>query len=241
MKEYFRTYLLEIRGLSSSTVKHYEEALRKISQYVNSRHPEIRSIYEIDTLDELLAVERELKEDPDFTSLDRRGHQMYSSGFSNYLRFARGETFAEIRQDITRLDRPVEAYPQYVAERTYSYRNRVIITQALESAHHSCHLDEGHITFTAAANGKQYMEVHHLLPISFQEYFSHSLDIYANLVVLCPNCHRSLHHGIPEETQAGLDSLFSSRKDRLADCGIRVGYREFREMTSIRKRDQQRR
>ena len=37
-----------------------------------------------------------------------------------------------------------------------------------------------------------------LIPMKKQQTFSTSLDVYANVVCLCPVCHRLLHYGLDD-------------------------------------------
>lgn len=64
------------------------------------------------------------------------------------------------------------------------------------------------------------MEAHHLIPMSAQENFNNSLDVDANIVSLCPACHRKLHHG--KEIEFELKKLFESRLELLKQSGIEI-------------------
>ena len=67
-----------------------------------------------------------------------------------------------------------------------------------------------------------YMEPHRLIPLSEQSRFSVSLDVEANIVSLCSNCHNCVHYGIDEERLLILKQLYECRRDRLAKCGINI-------------------
>lgn len=90
-----------------------------------------------------------------------------------------------------------------------------------------CNIDETHTSFTTR-NGHQYMEAHHLIPFSKQDNFEHSIDCPANIVCLCPNCHRKLHYGanIDEE----LKKLYSLRKKQLEASGINISFDDLKNM-----------
>ena len=68
------------------------------------------------------------------------------------------------------------------------------------------------------------MEAHHLIPMSAQNDFENSLDVDANIVCLCPNCHRKLHYGnqIDEE----LKILYEKRKELLNKSGIMISFED---------------
>ncbi|MDX9692105.1 MAG: HNH endonuclease [Acholeplasmataceae bacterium] len=84
-----------------------------------------------------------------------------------------------------------------------------------------CDLDHNHVSFTSK-NGKPYMEAHHIIPLSTQDYFDNSLDIDANIVCLCPNCHRKLHYG--KDIQTDLKKLYDSRIEYLNKSGIDISF-----------------
>jgi 5-methylcytosine-specific restriction protein A len=77
---------------------------------------------------------------------------------------------------------------------------------------------------------KNYVEAHHFVPFSYQARFSHSLDVEENVVVLCPNCHRKLHHGTAAEKAGPLEQLFTERKTALDARGILVSLTDVRAM-----------
>ena len=66
----------------------------------------------------------------------------------------------------------------------------------MEIAEYKCEISPQHITFTSKNTGHFYMEGHHAIPMRHQDKFTKSLDVYANIVCLCPICHRLLHYGI---------------------------------------------
>lgn len=86
-EEYFVAYLKTIRKLSRSSVKHYLDAIKKISSILKEKQLINDSLYEIVDLDRLDEIRDLLRQDDYFVALDSQGHQMYSSGFNNYYRF----------------------------------------------------------------------------------------------------------------------------------------------------------
>ena len=96
-------------------------------------------------------------------------------------------------------------------------RDSSLAKNAIVRSDFKCDLDKSHVSFIAK-NGKQYMEAHHLIPFSSQDDFKNSLDVDANIVCLCPNCHKMLHYG---KTVDGLIlKLFTARKEALKSSGI---------------------
>lgn len=70
--------------------------------------------------------------------------------------------------------------------------------------------EEPHTTFITASL-KDYVEVHHLIPLKYQRQYTCNLDRTDNLVVLCPNCHNALHYGSEEEKRKRLKVLFHKK------------------------------
>lgn len=81
--------------------------------------------------------------------------------------------------------------------------------------------DQPHTTFLKP-DDTPYMEVHHLIPMGQQHCFKNKLDTRANLVPVCPLCHRKLHHGKKSEVAALITTLFNARFDSLSQSGLSV-------------------
>ena len=79
-------------------------------------------------------------------------------------------------------------------------------------------------------NKLPYMESHHAIPMKLQPNFGKSLDVYANVVCLCPICHKRIHCGVKDDKKLMLDAIYSKRADRLANSGIKLSRTEFTEL-----------
>lgn len=100
-------------------------------------------------------------------------------------------------------------------------RNPSTAAQALNAAGHSCEAKCGAPSFIAAASGVAYMEAHHLVPIGRQcDFPDASVDVAANIVSLCPNCHAKVHRAKKPERDQLLKQLYALRASRLIKCGI---------------------
>lgn len=97
---------------------------------------------------------------------------------------------------------------------------------ALENASYTCEYDKTHTTFISKASGKQYVEVHHLVPMEKQHDFNVSLDVPENIIALCPNCHRKIHLSGQEEKSPMLEKLFNNRIPALESRGIQITLNE---------------
>ncbi|WP_447212985.1 HNH endonuclease [Bacillus cereus] len=79
-----------------------------------------------------------------------------------------------------------------------------------------------HLTFVSAVTGSNFVEAHHLIPMSLQSKFRWSLDVLGNIVSLCPNCHRMIHHANKADKHLLIEKLYSLRKQALIDFGIDI-------------------
>lgn len=93
---------------------------------------------------------------------------------------------------------------------------------ALRAAEFKYEVNPSHNSFTARKTGKTFVEAHHLVPVSRQGEFTVGLDVPENVVALCPNCHRLLHHRITGDKRRVLTALMSTRDAALAERGILV-------------------
>ncbi len=227
LKEYYARYLTDVRNLSQSSVKHYFDALNNISKRLKAKNLVQTDIYEIGDLKQLLRVRKILYADTDFAELDERGRRMYSAGLNNYCRFASGEGFREAKDKILLLDIPIDPKEAVTVEQSAWKRSGIMRIQAIEFAGYSCEIGQKHESFIAERNNKPYMEGHHAIPIRLQPKFDKSLDVYANIICLCPICHRRIHYGLKEDRKQMMMQIYDNRSRRLAQSGIRLSKQEF--------------
>lgn len=232
LKEYYARYLIEVRGLSDSSVKHYFDALNNISRRLKEKGLVVQDVYEIADLEHLEAARKVLFEDPDFVAMNERGKRMYSAGLNNYCRFAAGEGFHEIHEQMTVLDVPIAPEASIIVEHSVWKRSGILRAQAIEMAGYACEMDASHQTFISEASKKPYMEGHHVLPMNNQEYFSVSLDVYANIICLCPVCHRQIHYGLKQDRIDMAKRIYDARIPRLINCGIKLCEADFVEVAA---------
>ncbi len=111
-----------------------------------------------------------------------------------------------------------------IAGESYSYpRNKQVALNALIRANYQCECqtdEEKHPGFIRKSNGTNYTEPHHLIPMSEQDRYENSLDVPANIISLCSNCHNFLHYG--KEPQELLTKLYEMRKNELKEAGIEI-------------------
>lgn len=101
-------------------------------------------------------------------------------------------------------------------------RNSLTSKKAIVLAKYRCEFNENHLWFKSKFTGQNYVEAHHLIPMEFQGQFKRSLDVKANIVSLCPLCHKTIHHASSEEKKEMIKDLYLKRKHRLQKCEIDI-------------------
>ena len=101
----------------------------------------------------------------------------------------------------------------------YSYpRDAKIAANALKRANYLCAVNKNHPSFIRRSNNQNYTEPHHLIPLAFQDKFTYSLDVEANIISLCSNCHNEIHYG--KHPEIIIKKLYQERVDELRAAGI---------------------
>ncbi|RAN45635.1 hypothetical protein RB25_17895 [Herbaspirillum rubrisubalbicans] len=142
-----------------------------------------------------------------------------------------GQADVDIRPTTTG-PQPLPAVGESKGKRKYVRSSR-IPARALKMAKYTCSLateDEPHPSFVSQRTEKCYVEAHHLIPFSYQGRFLNSLDVEENIIILCPNCHRKLHHATAREKNGLLEELLYERKRLLEARGIGVSLSELKSM-----------
>ncbi len=145
------------------------------------------------------------------------------------------EYFTEFEPDEDYQKRVQQATPQIPSRTrqkpkyTEQQGHRKLVTRpelaafCLAQAKYRCEANFEHTTFTSKVSGKNYVEAHHLIPLKYQPKFEFALDNQANIIALCPNCHRLLHHATATEKNIFLRELYNEKRESmLMDMGIEV-------------------
>lgn len=80
--------------------------------------------------------------------------------------------------------------------------------------------------FTSKSTNKNYVEVHHLIPKEYSNRFPNSIEVFANYVTLCPNCHELVHKAVDRERKDHLRNLLKNRKDKLSKFNLNIEIEE---------------
>ncbi|OEH53137.1 hypothetical protein AQ616_17815 [Oceanobacillus sp. E9] len=105
-------------------------------------------------------------------------------------------------------------------------RDSSIAKEALVNANYLCEIDQRHTTFISKVTKQNYVEAHHLIPMSLQEEFEYSIDVVGNIVSLCPNCHSAIHHAEKNTKKKLIKKLFEDREELLKKYEIWIEFRE---------------
>ena len=81
-----------------------------------------------------------------------------------------------------------------------------------------CEINWDHASFLRRNGHVLYMEPHHLIPISFTDYFGVNLDREQNIFSICSNCHNQIHYGTQEDVRKLITKLFLLRVKEI--CSI---------------------
>jgi 5-methylcytosine-specific restriction protein A len=90
-------------------------------------------------------------------------------------------------------------------------RKRQVALDAMTHSNYRCEANRDHPLFLSKATGKNYLEAHHIIPVSLGSQFKMPLDVIENVVCLCPFCHRAIHHAEPAFAISILDQLAKQR------------------------------
>ena len=109
------------------------------------------------------------------------------------------------------------------------HTSQILKRMAKDRANNKCELEGLNSCryFTAKENGKNYLEIHHLIPFEFSNDFEKSLEVLENYVALCPHCHRLLHFGVDRERRGALTYLYNQRIVGLRSKGLDIDLKHF--------------
>ncbi|BAL00273.1 hypothetical protein OBV_30740 [Oscillibacter valericigenes Sjm18-20] len=227
--EYFKQYMQVTCNITDKSVDHYVTGINSINTLLEKYNFPIIDIFAVSSCSDLDAIKIFLKTNPEFLNKDSIGHHMYSVAFNHFYRFACTDSDF-FRRGINRMDITV-AKPEIITDTAAQWkRNQIVIAHSIEGANYCCEHNVSHSTFIARSSGKAYMEGHHLIPLKYQTKFNCGIDVYANVVCLCPVCHRLMHFGRDSERRYVAEMLFDKRSARLSKSGIDIPKKEFIEL-----------
>lgn len=66
-----------------------------------------------------------------------------------------------------------------------------------------------------------------------QDLYDESIDFASNIISLCPNCHRRIHHAIIEDKKEMIKYLFDKRRETYKEKQIVIKLKELYRMYGI--------
>lgn len=104
----------------------------------------------------------------------------------------------------------------------YKTNSRISKT-AINISNYKCLYNEQHHTFKSKL-GTEYMEAHHLIPMSAQGDFEVNIDRVENIVSLCPLCHSAIHLGEDSVRLDLLKKIYDVKKQELESVGLEISF-----------------
>lgn len=232
----FRVFLEGKGNLKDYSKGRYLAVPRLVDDFLNNLNYDYDRILDITSID----IINEIMSLPEFIDKNNREGHIFSASLNHYKDLLKAQNVQEnivdqefvqdveeelskrrmIRKRIKDEQEPVP--PVLTGARNQHKRDNVKSAQAIVQVDFKCEVDNSHQYFISKKTGENYCEAHHFIPMAVQCKYKVSLDVYANLVSLCPVCHRILHHGKVEDKKEILERIYNNRITRLNACGIFV-------------------
>lgn len=204
------------------------------------------TLTDMNFIDRLLSI----LDDDEFIALNQEHHRFYQASIKEFIRYliSRDDSLAVIFNNpkflkkeknhhtqklvddyVKKLQdvRPIrKRKPKYIGKSAKYPRDSFAKEYTKKIANYTCEYDPSHTTFISENDGNQYMEAHHLIPMSAQDLFEHSIDFPDNMISLCPTCHRRIHLAKKIDRIQMIKHFYNLRKDRYAKHGIDINLKE---------------
>lgn len=240
----FVSYLKNHRNLSASS----------ISKYARQAHNRIYkdlgiSFYDLESMEDLHNLLQAVKELEKIMVKDPK--RMYSSAVSNYIKFKayQLETTYLIEESLfaystelelvnstsskhQSVDKLIKTKPAALkAQSKMIYqRNPVIAAEAIKIHDYTCQVNGKHKYFISESTQRNYVEAHHIVPISTQALFDNGIDCIPNIACLCPVCHRQVHFGLKNDKHKILRTIWDINQRDIKNSGIDIDFKELVEL-----------
>ncbi|WP_031542688.1 HNH endonuclease [Mesoplasma photuris] len=98
-------------------------------------------------------------------------------------------------------------------------RDPRLAIESYEKSNYLCQLDSRHDSFIKN-DGTKYLESHHVIWMKFEGIFNFKVDVIENLLALCAECHRKVHHANKEERVIKIEEMYELKKNYLITNNI---------------------
>lgn len=178
--------------------------------------------------------------------MERDPKRMYSSAVSNYIKFKAyemekvflledprynhsiEEELSSLSESETIVEKVAPVQPAALKDesRMVYHRDIKLAANAIRASNYLYEINPKHQYFVSRATQHNYVEAHHIVPISTQALFDYGLDNVANIACLCPVCHRKVHYGIDQDRLMLLEVLWENKQEAIKLSGIELDYKD---------------
>ncbi len=236
--------------------------LKNVHEYIFQNHPDILFGYDHPTAPLNFAITDHCKEaaryqsrNPDlFYSVEGFGKGIWGIKIGFPKKVTHGATYSSVKdeekdqdylervdnlkvmKELTDIELEAKA-PGGTKKRTISTYDRddEVTSTALCRAEHKCEINPSHSTFQRTGSRVNYMEPHHLIPVSKRDLFEKEIDIIQNIISLCPNCHKAIHYAFHEDRVKILKQAYAIKQAGLQTKGIGITIEQLFEFYKIQK------
>ncbi|SCW34420.1 HNH endonuclease [Ruminococcaceae bacterium YRB3002] len=203
------------KDLSMQTLLHEVSVFRNVDPKYNVMHSSKNNIY--------YKIWKEYIENDDAIELKKLYKVFWSGDFIKHDPSPDVQSSTtDDAYDIVIIDKPKLLQSIITVQNEKHKRDSRIANNALAIAGFICEGRCSNELFLKKDGVNKYTEAHHLIPLKYQKYFEYDLDVEANIVSLCPMCHRLLHYGF--DNKSLLKTLYEQRAYRLEKCGIGISF-----------------
>lgn len=244
MREKYEIWLNQ-KNLEKSSKK-YLGGVNTISNFAQKLKIINKNLFDIVDTQEFATVKEKIFNNEEFKKKKKKGHYMYSAALNNYQEFLneRESEFEEIKEENEQFEKinngSITGYNtnelNKLESQKYEYKPKIEVGKKrvlrektdpklkatrIELSNYNCEINEEHKTFTNATGEHQYLECHHIIPISAQKDFPNTkLDSMFNLIAVCPICHAKVHYANTKEKGEIFSKMYELRKNEMQKHGF---------------------
>lgn len=208
-----------------SSISKYASAISTISKELSEYRDYNINIYKIIEVDKIDEIKNKYLEIDDLRNKNIRGNRMYTASLSWYKKYLEHIKKITIKEYLSLYSSPKQKGEHKLVDGIKKWdRDRSIVDQMIKLANNRCEYDNNHRYFISNKTGENYVEGHHLIPIKYQDDFKSSLDVDANVVILCPVCHKLLHFGKIDDKIPVIKKIYEIRKTALKNSDLEISF-----------------
>ena len=193
----FTNYLKYVVGRKGKTPDHLTRSLeRRVQLFVREHmNPDFTCVYDYDDIVYLNEVLKKLKNNKEWANYSQRSGSTFTSSLKHYINFLNYRKDHVIPQPPCSPDSYKEGKVSYVHAIGYE-RNQKARKACIAHYGYKCTVCGFDFEKIYGANGKDFIEVHHIVPIHERK-GEYKVDPIRDLRPLCSNCHSMVHRRNP--------------------------------------------